>query len=161
MWRERHAKCNSNCPNSIRHPGTFDRERRAAGLLLLEAARRPAMSVGRPGSFAGAFFSGASLSSRPGPVIWSRRARTSYDGTRYRIVVSSDLCPNCCTVRTSKPVRIRRLSRSRGYSRRRAGTRRQSLATFPKFKILKLGIAEVFNRQFLRSTITITYSLPA
>ena len=27
-------------------------------------------------------------------------------GTRYRIVVSSDLCPiQCCTVRTSKPVR--------------------------------------------------------
>ena len=60
-------------------------------------------------------FDGDSASSRPGTVTWSRRACTSCDGTRYRIVVSSDLCPiQCCTVRTSKPVRsVREQRRSK------------------------------------------------
>ena len=62
-----------------------------------------------PGTFAESFLVDDSVSSMPGTVTWSRRACTSCDGTRYRIVVSSDLCPiQCCTVRTSKPARSAR-----------------------------------------------------
>jgi hypothetical protein len=43
---------------------------------------------------------------RFGTLTWSKRSWTSVAGTRYRIVVSSDLCPiQCCTVRTSSPER--------------------------------------------------------
>ena len=48
---------------------------------------------GLAGFLAGALFCDDSASSRPGTVTWSRRACTFCDGTRYLIVVSSDLCP--------------------------------------------------------------------
>jgi hypothetical protein len=52
-------------------------------------------------STAGGFLLEGSL---PGNTIRSRRSWTSVAGTRYRIVVSRDLCPiQCCTVRTSNP----------------------------------------------------------
>ena len=61
-----------------------------------EAGSDRSLSSYPAGSLGAVMFGGDSASSRPGTVTWSRRACTSCDGTRYRIVVSSDLCPIQC-----------------------------------------------------------------
>lgn len=69
---------------------------------------RPGATVVRPGPvlLAALFLGNDTSSPRPSTVTWSRRAFTSCDGTRYRIVLSSDLYAiQCCSVRTSKPLR--------------------------------------------------------
>ena len=56
-------------------------------------------------------FLGALSFDRVGMVTWSSFPWTSVAGTKYRIVVSSDLWPiQCWTVRTSKPARSMRVA---------------------------------------------------